>query len=337
MSKARVFTSLITGLLLLTAASIACGGEGGAQNVAYVTESESQHLFLLDRAGEENKVINESVFAPEWSPNYKQVAYLANVTDGKGVLKTWDRGNEGTERVPDSPDTVEVFFWSPDSRKIAYQATSADGSQSEVFIYDFAEERTTLLASEPTGNVELGNWSGDNEWVVMCLNIDGVPGLYKRSVHGVDEVQLTDYEDIRPRFSKDGKRVAFMRKLPDGSTDLYSLDVDTGNGPSAAKALTSRDGDETDFEWSPDGKNIVFVSEIDGNPEIYAVDTREKKVRRLTQNRIVDADPKWSTGGDRVLFRSDTDGKYRLFAADFKSGAQVRIHEAQTSIVAADW
>ena len=135
----------------------------------------------------------------------------------------------------------------------------------------------------------------------------------------------------------DGKRVAFARKLSDGSTDIYTLEVETGNGPSAAKALTDEDGDETNFEWAPNGRNIIYVSEREGNPEIYAVDTADKTTRRLTQNRVNDADPKWSLNSEQVLFRSDNDGKYHLFAMDFKSGSQERVLEAPNSIITADW
>ena len=330
-------TILLISLPLLLLIAIACGSDRVSHDVAYVVDNEDNHMYLLDRAGEKTKVLNDAVTDPKWSPNLRTVAYLADAVDGRGQLKVWHRNTDDSERVSDAPNNVQEFFWSPDSRKISYQADSDDGARSEVFVYDFEKDETTTLVSEPVGNVELGNWSGDNNWVVMCLIIDGSEGIYKRSVRGVDEVQLTDYEDSRPRFSMDGKRVAFARRLSDGSTDIYTLVVETGNGPSTAKALTDDDGDETNFEWAPDGKTIIYVSERDGNPEIYAVDTREKTTRRLTQNRVDDADPKWSLNGEQVLFRSSNDGKYHLFTMDFKSGFQERVLEEDSNIVTADW
>ena len=131
--------------------------------------------------------------------------------------------------------------------------------------------------------------------------------------------------------------MAFARKLSDGSTDIYTLQVDTGNGPSAAKALTDDDGDEFNFEWAPNGRNIIYVSERDGNAEIYVVDTRDKTTRRMTQNRVDDADPKWSLQGEQILFRSNNDGKYHLFTMDVKSGSQQRVLEEDSDIITADW
>ena len=337
MRKSYSTLGLIIALLSLLVAIAACGDDEFIHDVAYVVENEEQNMFLLDRSGEYSKVVNDTVTNPKWSPNQRSVAYLADPGQGAGQLMIWHRKDGNTERVPDAPTTVEEFFWSPDSRMIAYQAVSDDYTLTELFVHEFESGETTLLASEPLGNVELGNWSGDNQWIVMCLVLDDSEGIYKRSVRGVDEVQLTDYEDRRPRFSLDGKRVAFSRIQPDGSSDIYTLVVDTGNGPSAAKALTNDSSDETSFEWAPDGRNIVFVTEKDGNSEIYAVDTEKKVSRRLTQNRIEDTDPKWSSDGSQILFRSNTDGQYDLFAMDFKSGSQQRILSATNSIVTADW
>ena len=338
MLKKYVPAAFVSGLMLMLLATISCGDSQVDHDVAYVVDGEQRHLYLLNTEGEQSKVIKDSVFEPQWAPNQNKLAYIANSTDGVGELKVWDREASDLRRVPGETAKVEAFFWSPDSQKIAYQSNTNDDTKTEVYVHDFEIDQTVLLASEPFGNIELGNWSGDNEWIVMCLELGDTQGIYKRSVHGVDEVQLTDHEDSRPRFSNDGKRVAFQRKLDDGSTDIYSLDVDTGDGrPSMAKALTHHEGDETHFQWSPDGKNIVYVSEADGNPEIYAINTRNKDLRRLTNNRIIDTDPQWSLNSNKILFRSDTDGRYHLFAMEFDSRAQVRVLDAGDSIIAADW
>lgn len=330
--KATVLTAIATATLIAT---YACGGDGLSHEIAFVLEDEDNQLFLLETNGETSKIVNEPVENPVWSPNQGSIAFLAEASNGTGQLKIWDRSTEDDTRVPDAPNNVSKYFWSPDSRKIAYQTDSAD--TTEVFVHDFDEDKTTLLVSEPAGNVELGNWSGDNEWVVMRIKVDGGDGIYMRSVNGVNEVQLTDYPDSRPRFSFDGRRVAFARTQSDDSTEIYTLVVDTGDGPSSASALTDDDGNETEFEWAPNGRDIIYLSERDGNSEIYSIDTDDKKTRRLTQNRVPDSNPIWSLNGKQILFRSEVDGKNHLFAMDFKSGSQERIYEDDSNIVDADW
>ncbi len=328
---------LIIASLAMTAALFACGNDDLAHDVAYVSENEQGHVYLLDRSGETSKVISDPVSNIKWAPNRSSLAYLASEEGEAGQLKIWRRETGNSERVPGSTGQVKDFFWSPDSRMIAYQSNSADEPRTEVYVYDFVEEDTTLLASEPVGNIELGNWSGDNRWIVMCLILDGTKGIFKRSVKGVDEVQLTDSDDSRPRFSYDGKNVAFARQQPDGTTDIYTILVEPNSDLGEAKVLTDEPGDETDFEWAPDSKRIIYVAGHDGNPEIYSIETESKTTRRMTQNRFADADPKWSLNGEEVLFRSDTDGKYHLFAMNHDSGLQERLLKGSNSIVTADW
>jgi TolB protein len=45
--------------------------------------------------------------------------------------------------------------------------------------------------------------------------------------------------------------------------------------------------------WSPNGKQIAFVSERDGNFEIYVMNADGGNVRRLTNNPGVDFYPSW--------------------------------------------
>jgi Tol biopolymer transport system component len=46
--------------------------------------------------------------------------------------------------------------------------------------------------------------------------------------------------------------------------------------------------------WSPDGTKIAFVSERDGNPDIYVMNGDGTAVRRFTDDPAEDADPAWS-------------------------------------------
>src|SRR5207342_3613446 len=56
-----------------------------------------------------------------------------------------------------------------------------------------------------------------------------------------------------------------------------------------------------DLAISPEGSRVAFVSERDGNPEIYVVDTTDGVVIRRTTDRpgrkAADTDPAWSPGG----------------------------------------
>ena len=50
---------------------------------------------------------------------------------------------------------------------------------------------------------------------------------------------------------------------------------------------------EWEPSWSPDGKRIAFMSERDGNPEIYVMDADGANPQNLTNNRHADHSPAW--------------------------------------------
>ena len=63
--------------------------------------------------------------------------------------------------------------------------------------------------------------------------------------------------------------------------------------------------------WSPDGKKLVFVSERDGDTEIFVVTASGTALKRLTSNRLEDSFPTWSPDGKRIAFLRGTDDEAR--------------------------
>ena len=61
--------------------------------------------------------------------------------------------------------------------------------------------------------------------------------------------------------------------------------------------------------WSPDGKKLAFVSERDGDQEIYVLHIDERgpvgEARNVTQHPGRDFAPQWSPDGKRIVFLSD--------------------------------
>jgi dipeptidyl aminopeptidase/acylaminoacyl peptidase len=113
--------------------------------------------------------------------------------------------------------------------------------------------------------------SPDGKWVVFdCIDVDleantRISHLWIVPANGGESRRLnpTPNHEERPRFSPDGKRLIWTSKATD-PTQIWMCDFDSGSGVLVGKPhhvteiSTGADGGI----WSPDGKNIVFVSAV---------------------------------------------------------------------------
>jgi len=70
---------------------------------------------------------------------------------------------------------------------------------------------------------------------------------------------------------------------------------------------------ETNPEASPDGRQVAFMSQRDGNWEVYVVDIDGSNLRRLTDSPANDGLPTWSPGGDHIAFVTDREGSWAVW------------------------
>jgi len=80
-------------------------------------------------------------------------------------------------------------------------------------------------------------------------------------------------------------------------------------------ALLSNSSPKSDYSpiWSPDGQKILFLSDRDGNLEIYVVNEDGKGIKNLTKNKATDYNPVWSPDGSQIVFTSERDGNPELY------------------------
>jgi hypothetical protein len=79
---------------------------------------------------------------------------------------------------------------------------------------------------------------------------------------------------------------------------------------------------DSDPAVSPDGNRIAFVSERDGNAEVYVADAGTGELRRLTRSRRPDRRPAWAPGGLQVVWQSGLPGEADLVVARADGGGR---------------
>jgi dipeptidyl aminopeptidase/acylaminoacyl peptidase len=107
--------------------------------------------------------------------------------------------------------------------------------------------------------------SPDGKWIAVAVATADVAGNRMRSAiwlgaaSGGDFRPMTSgaYRDTEPRFSPDGRRLAFLSNR-EGGSQVWTLDLGGGD----AVKVTSWPTEIGDYDWSPDGRWLVMTSDV---------------------------------------------------------------------------
>ena len=134
-------------------------------------------------------------------------------------------------------------------------------------------------------------------WIVP-LNSGAVSVGTGDSPVQAEHILIPDQDGDRPRWAPDGKRFAFI-STKEGGSQVWSADFDGTNGTlNGVHKLTSIATEAAGELWSPDGKNILFTSDVypecDGAPDAEEAcnakrskEAKESKVKALVFDRLL--------------------------------------------------
>jgi Tol biopolymer transport system component len=106
---------------------------------------------------------------------------------------------------------------------------------------------------------------------------------------------------------------------------------------SADYQLTFGYGSDSRPAWSPDGGKIAFVTNRDGDYEIYAIPARGGTAINLTNNSASDLYPNWSKDGSKITFTSDRSGNYDIWVMNADGSNQTQITTSTSSDTDSDF
>ena len=153
---------------------------------------------------------------------------------------------------------------------------------------------------------------------------------------GSSPVSLTsEGSAFEPAWSPDGKQIAFSAWIDDpASIKTYIMGSD-GRGP---RPLTeSQPRLNWRPSWSPNGEQLTFISNRDGNFEIYRVNVDGSGLVILKGHPKNDRDAVWAPGGSRIAFVSDREGQNDIYLMNPDGSDVVRLTSEQSSDVFPRW
>jgi tricorn protease len=210
--------------------------------------------------------------------------------------------------------------------KIYYSSDKDD--TLNLYSYDPQSKATTQLTNSTKWDIR---WPSTDHKSRIVYEQDGELNIYDiaagKSTHLSIEVPA-DALAMRPSRVSAAGQIESASLSPKGERALFVARGDVFTAPiekGAARNLTdSSNAHDRDAEWSPDGENIVFISDLDGEDEIYRISQDGLgKPEELTHGlHAMLSSPTWAPDGKRIAF-SDKDGKLYVLTLDDKKVTQV--------------
>lgn len=128
----------------------------------------------------------------------------------------------------------------------------------------------------------------------------GGEGLFEAALEGGAPRQITrGASDRSPRYSSDGRRVAFVRTVGEAQ-DIYIASLDDRTVTRVQSSIAAGDM----LDWSPDDRQLVFESFDTGAMELWTVPVDGGVARRLTSGVAQDHWPTWAADGHIYVHRN---------------------------------
>lgn len=204
-----------------------------------------------------------------------------------------------------------------------YPSPSTDGHRvfavgtqlrGELMRYDSkADQFVSYLSGVSASGLD---FSRDGKWVVYVSYPDGA--MWRSRVNGSEKLQLLDgsLKGYLPRWSPDGKKVAFTGRKRGENWKVYVIPAEGGT----PQPIDNSRDKEVDPTWSPDGNSIVVGGQYhDGDATIRVVDLVTHKVSDLPDSKGLFS-PRWSPDGRYVAALVNHGPPGSLMLYEFQTG-----------------
>lgn len=280
----------------------------------------------------------DKTFYPAATPDGQWILYASDI-GGREIYDIYAIPADGGAAInlsasPDASDTGPLAI-SGDSKLVAFNRRVASEASTNIAVLDLATRKTRLLTNEseagiywfavafsPDGRYLYANRMNASTTISSVWRIDTASGASTR----IGARRGTGYDAVSA-ISPDGRILSWTSENEAGLQQAELFDLAAGTRtplhPSAWPQVAG--------QFSPDGRSVLAISNVDGRDETYAYDIAAKSARRLAlpegkQSGYFRDLPAFSPDGRKLLFpHSSGSAPFEYWTYDVEKGAAERL------------
>lgn len=263
---------------------------------------------------EKNYLINaEKVSNPRVSPDGNRVAFTVEDPHFHRAIMMMDSDGGNVKEVVRRQYSDRSLAWSPDGKIIYFTQGEIYGGfniYQDLYSYDLKREKLRRLSKGlRLKDIDL---SPDGRYLAAVVNNRGSQNLVvapmpegkkKDPVEEKKLHKLTSYSLYRldsPRWSPDGRKIAYLLRDNDGRSSLHIYDL---SSEKSTRVFEVND-DLSSLAWSADGKQIIYSSDERGVYNLFSYSLNGGKKEQVTNVLGGAFHPDISPGGERIYYSS---------------------------------
>ena len=252
-----------------------------------------------------------------------RIAFMSTRSDNNGEIFLMNPDGKRVRRLTRHLKYDSAPDWSPDGKKIVYVSFRGEPKpRGEIYVMNPDGTDPINLTQSPEIRDGVSSWSPDGKqiayrsWGIFNANGFFQSDIWVMDADGGNPRNLTNHHagDGDPAWSPDGLQIAFTSGRNshwefdpwEWNSEIYVMTPDGAN----LINLTNHPAKDSRADWSPDGNQIAFTSNRDGNLEIHVMNADGTNPINLTNHPARDVGADWSPDGLRIAFSTNRDGNW---------------------------